>query len=88
MRQTPVVEKTWARINGVRQGMFIRGHAGGAGNGEEPVLLFVHGGPGMPEFFLDRTTHPTLSGAAQLADTGTHLPPRHAPGLSRHPAGG
>jgi pimeloyl-ACP methyl ester carboxylesterase len=59
VRQTPVAEKSWARINGVRQGMFIRGHAGGAGDGEKPVLLFVHGGPGMPEYFLDRTTHPT-----------------------------
>lgn len=46
------------QINGVRQGMFIRGHDGPGGSAEKPVLLFVHGGPGMPEFFLDRT-HPT-----------------------------
>ncbi len=54
------------QINGVRQGMFIRGHGRGSsrdegrgdGRGDKPVLLFVHGGPGMPEFFLDKT-HPT-----------------------------
>ena len=62
MRQTPDIEKTWVQINGVRQGMFIRGHGRGSSRdevrGDKPVLLFVHGGPGMPEFFLDRT-HPT-----------------------------
>jgi pimeloyl-ACP methyl ester carboxylesterase len=62
MRRTLHVEKTWVRINGVRQGMFIRGHDRGSNRdesrGDKPVLLFVHGGPGMPEFFLDRT-HPT-----------------------------
>jgi len=48
-----MVEKVFVRINGVRQGMFIKGaHTAG------PVLLFLHGGPGMPELFLDRT-HPT-----------------------------
>ncbi len=46
------------QINGVRQGMFIRGHDDSGGCAEKPVLLFVHGGPGMPEYFLDRT-HPT-----------------------------
>jgi pimeloyl-ACP methyl ester carboxylesterase len=49
-------------VNGVRQGVFLRGHeraGGGADWGGKPVLLFVHGGPGMPEYFLDRTTHPT-----------------------------
>lgn len=36
-------------IGGVQQGMFISG----AGRGR-PVLLFLHGGPGMPEFWLTR----------------------------------
>jgi pimeloyl-ACP methyl ester carboxylesterase len=52
------VEKSWVQINGVRQGMFIRGHDDVAGAADKPVLLFVHGGPGMPEYFLDGT-HPT-----------------------------
>jgi pimeloyl-ACP methyl ester carboxylesterase len=49
-----ISEKTWVDVNGVRQGMFIRGR-----DATRPVLLFVHGGPGMPEYFLDRTTNPT-----------------------------
>jgi pimeloyl-ACP methyl ester carboxylesterase len=49
------MEKSWVEINGVRQGMFIRGHDGAGEPADKPVLLFVHGGPGMPEFFLDRT---------------------------------
>jgi pimeloyl-ACP methyl ester carboxylesterase len=57
VRQTPVAEKTWVAVNGTLQGMFIRGHQ--SGDDSKPVLLFVHGGPGMPEYFLDRTTHPT-----------------------------
>jgi pimeloyl-ACP methyl ester carboxylesterase len=48
-----ISEKTRIRINGLEQGMFIRGE-----DPDKPVLLFVHGGPGMPEHFLDRT-HPT-----------------------------
>jgi len=36
-------------IGGVPQGMFISGAAPG-----RPVLLFMHGGPGMPEFWLTR----------------------------------
>ncbi len=42
-----VSEKIWVSINGAEQGMFIRGK-----NIDNPVLLFVHGGPGMPEYFL------------------------------------
>ncbi|MGB9687156.1 MAG: hypothetical protein ACPLYX_11740 [Rectinema subterraneum] len=34
-------------INGVEQGMFIQ-----SSDIHNPVLLFVHGGPGMPEFWL------------------------------------
>jgi pimeloyl-ACP methyl ester carboxylesterase len=49
-----ISEKTWVEIGGVRQGMFLRGR-----DATKPVLLFVHGGPGMPEYFLDRTTNPT-----------------------------
>lgn len=41
------VEKVFVEINGVRQGMFVEG-----GGTRRPVLLFVHGGPGMPEFWL------------------------------------
>ena len=48
-----VSEKTRVEINGIEQGMFIRGR-----RPSNPVLLFLHGGPGMPEYFLDRT-HPT-----------------------------
>jgi pimeloyl-ACP methyl ester carboxylesterase len=36
-------------INGVQQGMFIRGK-----DVTNPVLLVVHGGPGMPDYFLTR----------------------------------
>jgi len=40
-------EKIWVNINGVKQGMFIISKAA-----NNPVLLFVHGGPGMPEYWL------------------------------------
>lgn len=46
-------ERVFVDINGVRQGMIIQG-----ADAANPVLLFLHGGPGMPEFFLN-TTHPT-----------------------------
>ncbi len=42
-----ISEKTFVTINGVKQGMFIKGK-----DKTKPVLLFVHGGPGMPEYFL------------------------------------
>jgi hypothetical protein len=40
-------EQIRVTINGVEQGMFIRGR-----DATKPVLLFVHGGAGMPEYFL------------------------------------
>jgi len=40
-------EKIYVQINGVEQGMFIKSR-----NLHNPVLLFVHGGPGMPEYWL------------------------------------
>lgn len=46
-------ERVFVEINGLRQGMFIQ-----TTDISHPVLLFLHGGPGMPEFFLNNT-HPT-----------------------------
>ncbi len=48
-----ISEKLHVNINGVDQGMFIKGK-----NRDNPVLLFVHGGTGMPEYFLARN-YPT-----------------------------
>jgi len=39
-----LVEKNFIEIGGIRQGFFIRSE-----NPENPVLLFLHGGPGSPE---------------------------------------
>jgi pimeloyl-ACP methyl ester carboxylesterase len=46
-------ERVFVKINGVQQGMLIQ-----SVNPSNPVLLFLHGGPGMPQFFLNGT-HPT-----------------------------
>ncbi len=40
-------------VNEADQGMFLRDR-----DAARPGVLFLHGGPGMPEFFLGRT-HPT-----------------------------
>lgn len=42
-----ISEKIYVEINGVHQGMFIKSK-----DEKNPVLLFLHGGPGMPEYFL------------------------------------
>jgi pimeloyl-ACP methyl ester carboxylesterase len=42
-----ISEKIWVEINGIEQGMFIESQ-----NDGNPVLLMVHGGPGMPDHFL------------------------------------
>ncbi|HRK45040.1 MAG TPA: alpha/beta hydrolase [Nocardioides sp.] len=42
-----ISEKLSVAINGVEQGMVIRGE-----NKSNPVLLWVHGGPGMPDYPL------------------------------------
>jgi len=42
-----ISEKVFVNIGGVEQGMFIRSKDIG-----KPVLLFVHGGPCFPEYFL------------------------------------
>lgn len=41
-------EKVFLDIGGIRQGMIIKGD-----DTEKPVLLFLSGGPGIPEYFLD-----------------------------------
>jgi pimeloyl-ACP methyl ester carboxylesterase len=48
-----ISEKIHANINGVQQGMFMIGK-----NVDNPVLLFVHGGTAMPEYFLTQN-YPT-----------------------------
>jgi len=40
-------KKVFVNINGIEQGMFIKSK-----DDRNPVLLFLHGGPGMPEYFL------------------------------------
>ena len=42
-----ISEKIHVKIGGADQGMFIRGR-----DIKNPVLLFMHGGPGMPEYFI------------------------------------
>ncbi|WP_291300523.1 hypothetical protein [Desulfosporosinus sp. BICA1-9] len=44
-----ISEKILININGVEQGMFIKGK-----DKTKPVLLFLHGGPGMPEYAVSR----------------------------------
>ena len=41
--QGSISEKVWVEIGGIQQGMFIRGE-----NPENPVILYLHGGPGTP----------------------------------------
>lgn len=47
-------EKVFIDIGGVRQGMIIKGN-----DMEKPVLLFLSGGPGIPEYFMDHQ-YPTF----------------------------
>jgi pimeloyl-ACP methyl ester carboxylesterase len=42
-----ISEKCFVNINAVKQGMFIRGR-----DIKNPVLLYVHGGPAFPNYFL------------------------------------
>jgi pimeloyl-ACP methyl ester carboxylesterase len=49
-----IAEKIRVEINGVEQGMFIKGR-----DTSNPVLLWVHGGPGMPDYFLTEQ-YPTV----------------------------
>lgn len=49
-----ISEKIFVNINGMEQGMFIKSM-----NEENPVLLFLHGGPGMPEYAIGKK-YPTV----------------------------
>jgi pimeloyl-ACP methyl ester carboxylesterase len=53
--QGSISEKTFVPIGGVKQGMFIRSK-----NKGNPVLLFVHGGPGFPNYYLFEKYNPGL----------------------------
>lgn len=44
-----IAEKVFVKINGVKQGMFIKGK-----DETKPVLLLLHGGPGMADYFLSK----------------------------------
>jgi pimeloyl-ACP methyl ester carboxylesterase len=44
-----ISEKIHVNINSSQQGMFIKGR-----DVANPVLLFLHGGAGMPEYFLNQ----------------------------------
>jgi pimeloyl-ACP methyl ester carboxylesterase len=50
-----ISEKTFVTIGGVRQGMFIRGR-----NIPNPLLLYIHGGPAFPNYFLIEKYKPGL----------------------------
>jgi pimeloyl-ACP methyl ester carboxylesterase len=50
-----ISEKIFVQIGGVKQGMFIR-----TKNIDNPVLLYVHGGPGFPNYFLFEKFNPGL----------------------------
>lgn len=44
-----ISEKCFIQVNGISQGMFISGK-----DSTKPVLLFIHGGPGVPEYVISR----------------------------------
>lgn len=50
-----ISEKIFVNIGGVKQGMFIRSR-----NTGNPVLLYLHGGPGFPNYFLFEKFNPGL----------------------------
>lgn len=47
--ENSISEKTFVDVNGVKMGMIIK-----STDKSNPVLLFVHGGPGMPEYFMNQ----------------------------------
>lgn len=56
MQETKKIDqKLFLNINGVRQGMFLKG-----ADIHNPVLLYLHGGPGSPEIAFDSDTPSAL----------------------------
>lgn len=55
IQQGSISEKIFITIGGIKQGMFIRSK-----NTDNPVLLFLHGGPGFPNYFLFEKYNPGL----------------------------
>lgn len=53
--QGSIAEKTFLKIGGVQQGMFIKSK-----NTKNPILLYVHGGPAFPNYFLIDKFKPNL----------------------------
>lgn len=50
-----ISEKTFVKIYGIQQGMFIKSK-----NRNNPILLYVHGGPAFPNYFLINKFMPDL----------------------------
>src|SRR5688500_10208638 len=50
-----IAEKVFITVGGVKQGMFIKSK-----NIDNPVLLYVHGGPAFPNYFLIDKFKPEL----------------------------
>ena len=50
-----ISEKVFITIGGVKQGMFLKSK-----NINNPILLYVHGGPAFPNYFLIDKYHPGL----------------------------
>lgn len=48
---TKIAKKGWVKIGGIKQGYFIRGE-----DERNPVILFLHGGPGSPELAMIKST--------------------------------
>lgn len=48
--ENSVAEKIYLDVNGIKNGMIIRGK-----NTNNPVMLFISGGPGVPQYWMNET---------------------------------